>query len=332
MIGSHSNPGAAPRYRFVLCLGSLLLVVTPAPLRSQVTTHGASVAEPASLIDAQLALHDFFYAGESKRERMFIVRKGHVAWSCTYPGKGEISDAVLLPNGHVLFAHQFALTEIDAQKNVVWNYDAPPNTEIHTFQPYGDDSVLFVENGNPAKAIVMNKRTRAIDHQFNLPVAHPESIHGQFRRARLTSKGTLLVAHMDMGRAAEYDMTGKQLWSVDAPGIWDATPLDNGNVLISGNTSKYVREVNRKGKTVWEFTTADAPEYGLTNFQTATRLPNGNTLINQWFNEWSGPVDLANPPVQAIEVTPAKKVVWVLRSWSAPTDLGPATTIQILDK
>jgi len=34
--------------------------------------------------------------------------------------------------------------------------------------------------------------------------------------------------------------------------------------------------------------------------------------------------------VQAVEFTPDKKIVWVLRSWENP-DLGPATTIQILD-
>jgi hypothetical protein len=51
---------------------------------------------------------------------MFIVRDGKVAWSCVHPGKGEISDAVLEPNGNILFAHQFGVTEINADKQVVW--------------------------------------------------------------------------------------------------------------------------------------------------------------------------------------------------------------------
>jgi hypothetical protein len=61
------------------------------------------------------------------------------------------------------------------------------------------------------------------------------------------------------------------------------------------------------------------------------RLPNGNTIINNWFNEWGDTLDLGNAPVQAIEVTPEKKVVWALRAWTPPADLGPSTTIQILD-
>lgn len=319
------------RRAVVLILAATLFGIYSSSLRAQSSSAQASDAPRSTAPDTSLARHDFFYAGEAKEERMFVVRKGKVEWSYTYPGQGEISDAVLLPDGHILFAHQHAITEIDRQRNVIWNHDAPPDTEIHAAQPYGDNSVVFVQNGNPARAIVMNKKTGAIEHEFTLPVAHPENIHPQFRRMRVTPKGSLLVAHMDMGKVVEYDITGKQLWSLDAPGLWDAEPLANGNVLISGNNNKYAREVNRKGETVWEFTAADAPELNLANMQTATRLKNGNTLITQWVNEWSGPIDKASAPVQAIEVTPEKKVVWVLRSWTPPADLGPSTTIQILD-
>lgn len=287
---------------------------------------------PVTLPGSGLARHDFFYAGESKTERMFIVRKGAIVWSYTHPGKGEISDAILLANGNVLFAHQFAITEVTRQKKVVWNHEAPPNTEIHTAQLLGANSVIFVQNGDPAKVIVINKKTDAIEREFPLPVKNPKGVHGQFRRARLTAAGTLMVAHMDLGKVVEYDLGGKELWSIDAPGAWSATPLANGNVLIAGSSRKYVREVDRRGATVWEFTAADAPGYQLSNIQTAARLANGNTLINDWFNEWSGTVDVDNAPVQAIEVTPDKKIVWALRSWKAPLDLGPSTTIQMLGR
>ena len=285
---------------------------------------------PATLPGQGLAQHDFFYAGEAQQERMFIIRGGQIAWSYTHDGKGEISDAVMLPNGNILFAHQFAITEITPDKKVAWNYDAPPNTEIHTVQPYGENSVVFIQNGNPAKAIVLNKKTSAIEHEFVLPVKDPASIHPQFRHARITPAGTLLVAHMDLGKVVEYDLNGKVLWTIDAPGVWSATPLKNGNVLIAGKST--VREVNRKTETVWQFTAADAPGYDLSNIQKATRLANGNTILNNWFNQWSGKVDPANAPVQALEVTPAKKIVWALRSWTPPTDLGPSTTIQILNQ
>jgi outer membrane protein assembly factor BamB len=284
---------------------------------------------PAVLPGKGLAEHNFFYAGEAKDERMFIVRQGRIAWSYTHPGRGEISDAVLLPSGNVLFAHQYAITEITADQKVVWNYDAPTNTEIHTAQPIDANRVWFVQNGDPAKFMVVNKVTGKIEREFVLPVKNPKGVHGQFRQARLTAAGTLLVAHMDLGKVAEYDLDGKSLWSVEVPGAWSAKPLGNGNILATSNRGQ-VREIDRQGKTVWEWTRADAPDYTISNLQTAVRLSNGNTIINNWFNQWSGKVDPANPPVQAIEVTPDKKVVWALRSWTPPADLGPSTTIQVL--
>lgn len=296
-----------------------------------VTAAPAPPNAPAILPGKGLAEHDFFYAGEAKAERLFIVRKGEITWSYTHPGTGEISDAILLPNGHVLFAHQFGITEITGDKKAVWNLDAPTNTEIHTAQPFGASSVWFVQNGDPAKFIIINKATGKTEREFVLPVKNPKSVHGQFRRARLTDAGTILVAHMDLGKAVEYDLDGKELWSAEVPGIWSAIPLKNGNILVV-STRKFVRELNRRGQIVWEWTPADAPEYKISSLQLAVRLPNGNTIINDWFNQWSGRVDTNNPPVQAIEVTPDKRVVWALRSWTPPNDLGPATTIQILDE
>ena len=298
--------------------------------------HGQAQPSPAPAASAQLpgqglAQHDFFYAGEAKVERISIVRGGRIVWSYTHPASGEISDATMLPNGNILFAHQHGITEITPDKQVVWNYDAPPKTEIHTAQPIGADGVGFIQNGCPARFLVVHKGSGRTEHEFELPVKNTNSVHGQFRQLRFTPAGTVLVSHMDLGKVVEYDLDGKSLWSADVPGIWSAKPLANGNILAASNRN-FVREINRRGETVWEWTAADAPDYKFSNIQTAVRLANGNTLINNWFNQWAGKLDESHPPIQAVEVTPDKKVVWTLCSWAAPGDLGPATTIQILDR
>ena len=46
---------------------------------------------------------------------------------------------------------------------------------------------------------------------------------------------------------------------------------------------------------------------------------------------WNGAVDKSNSPVQALEFTSDKKLVWALNSWTEPVDLGPSTTIQLSD-
>ena len=171
-------------------------------------------------VDEALARHDFFYAGQSKLRRMFIVKEGQVSWRYQDKlQKGEISDAILLSDGHILVAHQHGIAEIDQQSGeTVWSHAAPEGTEIHTVQPIGRTHVVFVQNGKPAKAIVMRIPECRIEREFELPTSEKGSVHGQFRNARLTSRGTLLVANMALGCIQEYTSDGRE---VDR---WDGFP------------------------------------------------------------------------------------------------------------
>ena len=293
-------------------------------------TKTAELSKTEILPGKGLAEHNFLYAGESGKRQVFIVKNGKVVWFYDDPaGKGEVSDAVLLSNGNVLIAHQFAIKLISPEKQIMWNYDAPSGTEIHTAMPIGKDHVLFVQNGDPAMVKVINITTGEIKKQFQVPVGNPKNTHGHFRHARITPAVTLLIAHMDMNKVCEYNADGKEIWSFPADVPWSANPLKNGNVLIVDRQD--IREINHRGETIARFSRSDAGDFKLGSLQLAWRLANGNTLINNWANEWNGPIDKSNPPIQAVEMTPDKKVVWVLKSWKDP-DLGPATTIQILDE
>ena len=190
----------------------------------------------------------------------------------------------MLSNGNILFAHQFGVTLITPEKKVIWNYDAPAGYEVHTAMPIGKDRVLFVQNGDPAHVRVVNIVTGATEKEFNIPTKMPPSTHGQIRHARLTANGTLMIAHMDLNKVVEYDFNGKELWSFPATVPWGVTPLANGNVLITDRTS--VREVTRNKDSVWTFNPSDVPDYHFASLQQAWRLPNGNTVVNNWVNEW----------------------------------------------
>jgi hypothetical protein len=278
-----------------------------------------------------LAQHRFLYCGEWQgqsldKQTMYLVEKGKVAWTYTNPQHGEIDDCTRMSNGNILFARQFGATEITPDKKIVWNYDAPAHTEIHTAYPMGLDKVLIMQNGTPARLLVVRKEDNHVEKELDLPT-RSAGTHGQFRHVRPTKAGTFLVAHMDLGKVVEYSAEGKELWSVAAPSAWAAIRLDNGNTLISGNENGYVREVNGKGEIVWELNKNDLPGITLYTVQELSRLHNGDTLINNW----TGGLPLQDQPatVQLIEVTPAKKVVWALRDWK---DLGPASSTQLLDQ
>ena len=285
---------------------------------------------PSSLPGKGITQYDFFYAGEAKTQNMYIVRKGNIVWQYKDTiTKGEISDAVLMTNGNILFAHQYGITLINKEKKVLWHYEVPKGREVHTAQPIGKKHIVFVENGDTGRVYVVNIKTGVTVKKFAIPVGNSIGVHGQFRHARLTAKGTLLVAHMDMGKVSEYDINGNQLSSFTVPGVWGVEALTNGNILTCGRGT--VREMNAKGDTVWMYSMKDNPDYNIGSSQIAIRKPNGNTVINDWFNQWSGKVDNSNPPLQFIEVTPQKKIVWALQSWIEPANLGPATIIQFLD-
>ncbi len=279
-------------------------------------------------VDRSLTRHNFLYAGEGKQRRMFIVKDGQVAWRYDNPqGRGEISDAVLMTDGNVLVAHQYGICEVTQDNKTTWKYDAPQGTEIHTIQPIGRDRVLFVQNGHPAKVVVMSIPSCQIAYEFEVPAS--EGVHGQFRNARLSSRGTLLLANMGLDYVAEYNAEGHELTRWECPAPWSVAELANDRLLFVGRG--LVREIDRGsglGSVVRELKTAD---YGIKSPQKAVRLENGNTIINDWHNEWRTPIDTLNAPVQAIEIDRAGNVVWQLCAWTNP-DLGPSTTIQPLDQ
>jgi hypothetical protein len=290
----------------------------------------APVTPPSERPGRGLAEHPMLYAGEG-HNTLFLVNGGKVIWTYQAGPGGEIDDVWLLSNGHILYTRQHSVEEITPQKKVVWHYDAPKGTEIHSAQPIGLDKVLFVQNGLPPKLIIMTKATGTIETEFALPAQSlndPRTVHPQFRRVRMTAAGTFLLSYLKLGQVVECDATGKDLWRYEIPTPWAAMRLRNGNTLIVDERDRLVREVSPDKKIVWEFTQADLPAgIAFRNIQTAERLANGNTVI---FSSTGGAKREDKPNlIQCVEVTPDKKVVWALQDWK---NLGPATTAQFLDQ
>ena len=327
---------------FVVALAGLVSVnsVIAQTTATRPATSAPAVYSPAVLPGKGLSQHPFLYAGEwdtrKPDQSMFIVRDGKIVWSTTIPlhptpgANQEFDDATLLPNGNIIFSRMSGAGEISPDKKLVWDYPAPKGTEVHSVQAIGKDRVLIMRNGTPAQAMIINTATNKVEKEIPIPTTVTGS-HGQFRHIRMTAAKTILVPHMGENKVVEYDLNGKEVWSVKTPSPWHAERLKNGTTLVAGDRSKYAREFNPKGETVWEFTQADVPGITLFNTQCAYRLANGNTVITNWCagnnktEEWA-------TTVQVLEVTPDKKLVWALRAWTDPADLGPATAIQLLDE
>ena len=84
---------------------------------------------------------------------------------------------------------------------------------MHVAQPIGLDRVLIIQNGKPAKLLVINLATGKTETEFDLATNPVGTVHLQFRRARMTAAGSFLICHKDMDKVVEYDATGQKIWS-----------------------------------------------------------------------------------------------------------------------
>ncbi|HEX4121320.1 MAG TPA: hypothetical protein VH619_11935 [Verrucomicrobiae bacterium] len=335
----------------LLVVFTLAYAMTVARRANGQTDKSAAVpypAPPAVLPGNGFAQHDFLYTGEWDTRKtnatLFLIRGGRVAWTYQIPRKdefngqeSEFSDMHRLSNGEIVFAYKTGWRKINADGKTIYDYRCPKTsdgwTECHSAQPIGNDKVLFMRNGSPSATLCLyNIKTGVMEMEHPMRTKEPvdqKSVHGQFRNVRMTKAGTYLISHMNLGKVIEYDRDWKEIWSCDAPSVWDAVRLKNGNTLISGNQHAFVREINPHGDIVWELKNGDLPDIRINSVHEATRLANGDTVICNW----TAGVKKPDWPkiVQVIEVTPGKKVIWALNQWKDP-DLGPASCIQLLDE
>jgi outer membrane protein assembly factor BamB len=272
-----------------------------------------------------LAQHPFLFYGEGNNV-LYVVNHGRVVWTYAFPRGGEIDDAWMLSNGHIICTKMNDCYEVTPQKEIVWHYHCPTNTQIHALQPVGLDKVMVVENGLPPHLYVINKAdgSKVVSHELPVFTNTVKSIHTQFRNCRVTAQGTYLLGNLDKGRVDEYDKNWNLIWTYDAGRPWSAVRLKNGNTLIPGDNRSFVHEVNPQGEIVWAIESNSIPGIMFHDVQTADRLANGDTIICN-----RGGSNKGSNPAQVVEVTPDKKVVWVLQDYK---DLPSCSGIQLLDE
>jgi hypothetical protein len=314
------------------------------------------VEDIANLPGKGLWQHDFIFTGEfdtrKKVATISLVQGGKVTKTyqipTTDPANGqlsEFSDLHRLANGDVVYAYKTGWRKVDADGNVIYDFKCPSDIgpdgkaywkECHSAQPVGTNKVLFMLNGHPAKLCLFNIKEGRMEMEHVMQTkSESGSVHGEFRNVRMTKAGTYLIAHMDLGKVIEYDKDWHAIWeTTNAPSVWHAVRLKNDNTLVSGNQNAFAREINPQGEIVWQFGNEDLKGTGIVLYgvHQAVRLQNGNTVLCNWCPGRLGKQKSDWPKtVQAIEVTPDKKVVWALREWTNP-DLGTGSCIQMLDE
>jgi hypothetical protein len=142
------------------------------------------------------------------------------------------------------------------------------------------------------------------------------------------ANGTYLAAFLKMNMVVEFGRDFSAIWTCEISTPWAAVRLHDGKTLIADKHDRLVREVTRNARRSGNSRTPICRQASFFhNIQTADRLANRNTAI---FSSKGGTKAEDRPnSIQDVELSPEKKVVWVLRDSKS---LDPATTAKFQDE
>jgi hypothetical protein len=289
---------------------TILVVIFSLP--SAITSYAAEAEE-----GPQHAVRHAFLCSDIGAKCVFrISATGEIEWE--YPAD-QCTDAWMLDNGNILMSftgEKRGAREVSPDKRVVWEY----NTQSEVW------GCQRLPNGNTLVAECTAKRLVEVDAKGEIvksvPVESGGKTHMGMRHARQLANGNYLASLLDDKVVREYDASGQLIRAIEVPDMaFSAIRMENGNTVIGYRGG--VIEVDSKDKVVWHLTQEDLPEVKLYWICCVQRLPNGNTVVGNWFIHQRR---TDSPPF--FEVTPEKKVVW--RAAMHERMFDPAA-IQILD-
>ena len=266
------------------------------------------------------AAHPFFGADAAGGKVAMVSAGGKVEWEflCKHP-----QDVWVMPDGHYVFAHAGGVMEKLENGRTLWEYNAAPETEVHSCQPLANGNFLLVENG-PCRLIEVDTMGN-IEKEIDLtPPPATVKIHDQFRGVRQSADGHYWVCRKGEHQIEELDAKGKSLRRIPVDGdVHMALKLPDGHLLVALGEGHKIQELDANLKVVWELGENDVPGNPLrlvTGFQ---RLPNGNTIVCNYL----GHGFLGKQP-QFFEITRDKKVVW---EFSDHTNFKTVNQVQLMD-
>ncbi len=277
-----------------------------------VTSYGAEQERSPK----QMVQHSYLCSDIGAKRVFKISAAGEIEWE--YPAD-QCTDAWLLDSGNVLMSftgETRGVREVTPGKKVVWEYTT--DGEVWGCQR--------LDNGNTLVAECTAKRLIEVDRKGQIvktvQVKSGGNIHMGMRHGRKLANGNYLAALLDDKAVREYDSSGKMIREIKTPDVaFSAIRLDNGNTVIGYRGG--VIEVDPEDRVVWHLTQKDVPDVKLYWICCIQRLPNGNTVVGNWFIH-----KRRTDSTPFFEVTPDKKVVWKVTMHKRMFD--PAS-IQILD-
>ncbi len=241
------------------------------------------------------------------------IRDGAGAITWRFPQGSR--DGWVLPSGNVLLAVSKnssypggGVVEVTREGKIVFEYKGS-QSEVNTAQKLADGRILLTEAGDRPRLVEVDMQGKIV---VEVPLqAQTKDHHLQTRMTRKLANGNYLVPQLLDRVVREYTPSGAVVWEVKTPHMpFTAIRLPDGHTLIGCTLGNLVIEVDSEGKTVWQLTNDDLPGAPINDACGVQRLPNGNTVVTSHHAKGN--------EVKLLEVTPAKKLVWVHRDPKTP--------------
>ena len=256
----------------------------------------------------------YLLVGGSGSKKIALIEKSSatIIWSHELGSSEENNAITATSDGNILYSYKHGAKLIDLNHKVLWDYPAPKGTELFTATTLPKGGFLLGYCGHPARLIELNKKGEVkneIVFETDIP-----SVHGQYRQASKSKKGTYLVPLMGKRVVIELDKQGKELnrWKVKG-NPFCVIEQPNGNLLVAcGDAHSYI-EIDRKSGTVLQEVTNDVIASSGCKFNFVAqieKLHNNNLLVCNWNGHLK-----KNQTVQPslLEIDANNQVVWKLK-------------------
>ena len=264
--------------------------------------------------------------------------RGNLVWK---QNGTSLYEAWLQSDGSIVYSTRKEVIKIipDLQKGsggkIVWQYaygsnfvgEIPSKGGVYTCTPIDGNRFIVTESATYRLIEIDDKGV--VKKVIQLPAPKNTKSNHSLRMTTKTKKGNYLVCYFGDGYVLEFDDSGKLLKEINIGKLlpsyinsaYQATYINNGNLLISCGTQSQIIILNSNQQIIWNLTQKDFDsEIDLNWIAQVIQLENGNILVCNYGD--------GKAKTLAFEITMNKKIVWKLQD----DNLKGLSMVQILPK
>ena len=247
-------------------------------------------------------------AGSGWQEIAIVDKKsGRIEWKHILDNGYECNDIEVTPEGNVLFAYTKGAQLINRNYEIIWDYKAKENEEIHSVSRLKDGGYLVAVCSEPVRIIELdNNGIQTKEILVDLPTI---DINRQFRQVIKTNNGIYIIPLIEKRKILQISPDGHNIGSISTrTDLHSVKELKNNNYLVSCGSSRSFIELNPETPKVDKMIITSQIQGG-SFLYVAEIIPlkNGNKLIansNMYSNDKSQPL--------LIEINKDNDIIWSL--------------------